>query len=503
MTCIVITTATQVPQFLLDDPDIGPTCRIVVTQPRRLSAISVSERIAAERGESIGSTIGYNIRLESEKSRSTQVIFVTPGVLLRKLQSDPTLEEYSHVIIDEAHERDRFTEFLLIVLRSVCAQRKSLKLLLMSATMQTTKLSSYFGNVPHIHIGGSVFPVQEFFLEHALRFTDYVGPVPHGAPGSSHDSALAAYTRSCHEYTCSLCKSGPFKSPEELGTHCALCTGERKNTVNGKNGHKTRSYTSAEELVKMLLAAAPVITSKYDQMHSKKSPISAMLTAVDTSAAEEGEDDGDDVWVDVGSDSEEENEEGEDDGSSAKAVVTVDAAQAASGGVEDDSDGYEALLKQYQYSWDDTQIDHNLIISLLTYIFESEYCKEGSVLVFLPGWDDISKMHRLLTSHSHFGNSRKYKIIQLHSGIPRKTQVSLWILDVVNGIKNALLNLIFQNLTMPPYFLKAVKSSRLRFIIAVVPAPSLKAMLVPVTHSPKAPHFHHASTHRRAKYSSP
>ena len=176
----------------------------------------------------------------------------------------------------------------------------------------------------------------------------------------------------------------------------------------------------------MLLAAAPVITSKQNQLSPKKSPIAAMLTSAETNAEEEGDDDGDgdDVWVDVGSDdSEEENEEGEDDGSSAKAVVTVDAAQATSSGVEDDSDGYEALLKQYQYSWDDTQIDHNLIISLLTYIFESEYCKEGSVLVFLPGWDDISKMHRLLTSHSHFGNTRKYKIIQLHSGIPRKTQV--------------------------------------------------------------------------------
>jgi hypothetical protein len=69
---------TQVPQFLLDDPEIGPQCRIVVTQPRRLSAISVAERIAAERGEAIGGTIGYNIRLESEKSRTTQVPLPLP-----------------------------------------------------------------------------------------------------------------------------------------------------------------------------------------------------------------------------------------------------------------------------------------------------------------------------------------------------------------------------------------------------------------------------------------
>ena len=98
--------------------------------------------------------------------------------------------------------------------------------------------------------------------------------------------------------------------------------------------------------------------------------------------------------------------------------------QSSSAIVEDDHDGTEALLKQYQYAFDDTQIDHDLIVSLLTYIFESEYCKDGSVLVFLPGWDDISKMHRLLTMHPHFGNARIYKIIQLHSGIPRKTQVT-------------------------------------------------------------------------------
>ena len=65
----------------------------------------------------MGTSVGYNIRFETEASDSTQVLFVTPGVLLRKLQSDPLLSEYTHVIIDEAHERDRFTEFLFIILK--------------------------------------------------------------------------------------------------------------------------------------------------------------------------------------------------------------------------------------------------------------------------------------------------------------------------------------------------------------------------------------------------
>lgn len=151
---------TQVPQFLLDDPEIGPRCKIIVTQPRRLSAMAVASRIAVEREEKLGGVVGYNIRLEKECSRQSQILFVTPGVLLRKLQSDSTLLEFSHIIVDEAHERDRFAEFLLIVLRDICHKRPSLKLILMSATMHTNKLSSYFGGLPHIHMGGSCFPVQ-------------------------------------------------------------------------------------------------------------------------------------------------------------------------------------------------------------------------------------------------------------------------------------------------------------------------------------------------------
>ena len=69
-----------------------------------------------------------------------------------------------------------------------------------------------------------------------------------------------------------------------------------------------------------------------------------------------------------------------------------------------------------------TQVDYDLIMELLKYVFESEYCREGSVLVFMPGWDDISRMHRILSSHPHFGNSQIFKLLQLHSGIPKKAQ---------------------------------------------------------------------------------
>src|SRR5690606_28381915 len=77
--------------------------------------------------------IGYNIRLDRSESESTQVLFVTPGILLRKLESDPLLDAHTHIIIDEAHERDRFTEFIMIVMKDILPQRPDLKLILMSA----------------------------------------------------------------------------------------------------------------------------------------------------------------------------------------------------------------------------------------------------------------------------------------------------------------------------------------------------------------------------------
>ena len=113
---------TQVPQFLLDDCWAnGIPAKIICTQPRRISAMTVSDRIANERGENIGEgTVGYQIRLESKISEGASLLLVTTGVLLRSLTSevsDAYLSSLTHIIIDELHERDRFADFLMIVLK--------------------------------------------------------------------------------------------------------------------------------------------------------------------------------------------------------------------------------------------------------------------------------------------------------------------------------------------------------------------------------------------------
>ncbi|KAL4694120.1 hypothetical protein H8959_013385 [Pygathrix nigripes] len=99
---------TQIPQFILDDSLNGPpekVANIICTQPRRISAISVAERVAKERAERVGLTVGYQIRLESVKSSATRLLYCTTGVLLRRLEGDTALQGVSHIIVDEVHER--------------------------------------------------------------------------------------------------------------------------------------------------------------------------------------------------------------------------------------------------------------------------------------------------------------------------------------------------------------------------------------------------------------
>ncbi|XP_066481425.1 putative ATP-dependent RNA helicase DHX57 [Tiliqua scincoides] len=174
---------TQIPQFILDSSLEGPSSKlanIICTQPRRISAISVAERVAKERTERVGITVGYQIRLESVMSSATRLLYCTTGVLLRRLEGDMTLQEFTHVIIDEVHERTEESDFLLLVLKDIMVQRPDLRILLMSATLNAELFSQYFNACPIVNIPGRTFPVDQFFLEDAIAATRYV--LEHGSP---------------------------------------------------------------------------------------------------------------------------------------------------------------------------------------------------------------------------------------------------------------------------------------------------------------------------------
>ncbi|KAJ1455787.1 P-loop containing nucleoside triphosphate hydrolase protein [Pelagophyceae sp. CCMP2097] len=189
--------STQVPQYILEDcASRGAACNIVVTQPRRIAAIGVAERICAERGERCGETVGFAIRGESKQSPRTALLFNTTGVALRRLQED-ALDGVTHLIVDEVHERTLEADFLLLAVRRVVQLRRErgaepLRVVLMSATMPVGSIRSYFGkDCPSVKFPGRTFPVAALYLEHALAVTRHVVD----SRADWHRSSLASQRR--------------------------------------------------------------------------------------------------------------------------------------------------------------------------------------------------------------------------------------------------------------------------------------------------------------------
>ncbi|KAL7205791.1 hypothetical protein ACSBR2_018665 [Camellia fascicularis] len=176
---------TQVPQYILDDmieAGRGGHCNIICTQPRRIAAISVAERVADERCESSpgsnGSLVGYQVRLDSARNERTKLLFCTTGILLRKFAGDKDLAGVTHVIVDEVHERSLLGDFLLIVLKNLIEKQSAhstpkLKVILMSATVDSDLFSRYFGHCPVITAQGRTHPVSTHFLEDIYESIKY------------------------------------------------------------------------------------------------------------------------------------------------------------------------------------------------------------------------------------------------------------------------------------------------------------------------------------------
>lgn len=351
------------PQFLLDHPSIGPTCRIAISQPRRLSAISIAERIAAERCEVTGTTVGYHIRLDTVKSAHTKVLLMTPGVLLRQLTYDPLLREYTHVVIDEAHERDRFTEFLLILLRDICVQRADLKLILMSATMHTEKIRSYFGNIPEISVGASSYPVQEYFLEDVLRLTSPLIMEEEQVKQESEVDEQPAMSPvdNMDDYYCGdadMSDSGSTVLLDDSKVHTIAPT----TPDNAQPTTSTHIHTSATPTIHSI----PTTTTTTPTTHTIPTTILTNIISTPTPTPTQ--------------------------------------------------------LTTYEANHDEARIDYAQILALLKHVFSPAFPTRGSVLVFLPGWDDITQLYNMLSFSSEFGDPNKFVLLQLHSGLPKSDQ---------------------------------------------------------------------------------
>ncbi|WP_444930849.1 ATP-dependent helicase HrpB [Microbulbifer sp. SSSA002] len=156
---------TAVPLALLDEPWLNGK-KIIMLEPRRLAARTAAARMAAQLGEKVGNTVGFQVRGERQSSQKTRILVVTEGVLTRLLQADPELASYALVIFDEFHERSLQADLsLALCLESQEYLREDLKLLVMSATLDTDTVSSLLNNAPIITSEGRSFPVDIEYLE--------------------------------------------------------------------------------------------------------------------------------------------------------------------------------------------------------------------------------------------------------------------------------------------------------------------------------------------------
>ncbi|XP_011209559.2 probable ATP-dependent RNA helicase spindle-E [Bactrocera dorsalis] len=191
---------TQVPQYILDEAyGNREYCKIVCTQPRRIAAISIARRVCQERKWEEGSVVGFQVGLHAKVSEDTRLLYCTTGVLLQKLIKEKSLRHFTHIILDEVHERDQEMDFLLIVIRKLLTTNsRGVKIVLMSATINAGEFSDYFtirrNPAPVLRVDSRrLYQVREFYLSDLGRINSTNTDVDVSDPGISKEMYNIAY----------------------------------------------------------------------------------------------------------------------------------------------------------------------------------------------------------------------------------------------------------------------------------------------------------------------
>ena len=154
---------TQVPKIIYQNCEMDNKM-ICITQPRRIAAISISQRVAEEMNSKIGELVGYSVRFKEKMSNKTKIKFFTDGMLVRECILDKNLSKYKYIILDEIHERSIHTDILMMICKDLIInkKRKDLKLIIMSATLNPKKYMEYFNTNTLLRIEGRKFPVKVY-----------------------------------------------------------------------------------------------------------------------------------------------------------------------------------------------------------------------------------------------------------------------------------------------------------------------------------------------------
>ena len=196
---------TQLPKILLE-LGRGVLGAIGHTQPRRIAARSVSQRIADELNTALGDVVGYKVRFSDRTTHATRVKLMTDGILLAETQHDRGLHEYDTIVIDEAHERSLNIDFLLGYFKQLLPKRPELKLIITSATIDPERFSKHFDDAPIIKVEGRTYPVE-------VRYRPPISDDPEDARQVTQDSIA----QSIHELW-----------NESVGDTLVFCAGERE-----------------------------------------------------------------------------------------------------------------------------------------------------------------------------------------------------------------------------------------------------------------------------------
>ncbi|KAH9259064.1 hypothetical protein BASA81_002684 [Batrachochytrium salamandrivorans] len=350
--------STQVVQYLLDQ---FPENKIVCTQPRRLPCISLATRVCEERGLlDVGQQVGYSVRFDNKyHEHKTRLLFCTTGVALMKLQSQTSnlFTGITHLVLDEIHDRDANSDFLLVFCREILAKRQRLegkgrvKIVLMSATLKIDSFRSYFADFScaSVQVEGRSFPVDAYFLEDVLRFTRL------GLGGLGQEDVATVETEEQDVLSCPSChlQFNPICEVNEFALHVATCA------------------SSAPEQLEWINPWA----DDGDEQTVNTTPSPTPLP---------------------------------------KPAISM-----------------QMMVEEYLLTKEDeNEVDLDLIVRLVeTIAINIEYT---SVLIFLPGWFEITTLVTMLETHPILCS--KFTILPLHSGISSTEQWRVFDQSIRNKI---------------------------------------------------------------------
>ena len=410
---------TQIPQFIMEKAsEKGLKCKIICAQPRRLSAISVAERVSYERNENIGTTTGYQIRLESKVSPNSNLVYVTNGVLLRCLMSsEPSalFNSITHLIIDEVHERNKFTDFLLIAIKDNLHINSNLRVIIMSATLESDIFSKYFNGCPEINVPGKLFDLDYYHLEDILKMTNFTNarvkqldekfkkePKLSTKPQGEITKVLDDDTRNFLNDI--LENMGTMELPESEFNQFFYLVQAENIPVDCRHSQTLMTalmIASARGLLNCVeillgLGADPIATINYNGTE---------MNAAQLAGFQEKHD-----------------------------VVKLIRESTENGKMDlTGSRAYDKLLLNIYYDssvrpgtqgmYLDENIDLELTFKLI-HLIHLKYDKAGAILIFLPGYDDICQLSNLI--HTGFSSMNNYELFLLHSNMQTQDQKNVF-----------------------------------------------------------------------------